>query len=40
VQTADGRFAQASRATDDERGASGDLHVVPLLATGTLDLRE
>ena len=40
VQAADGRLAQATCAADDDRGATGDLHMIPLLATGTLELRE
>ena len=40
VQPAHGRLTQATRAADDDRGAPGDLHMIPLLATGTLDLRE
>ena len=40
VQPADGRLAQAACATDNNRGATGDLHMVPLLATDTLNQRE
>jgi hypothetical protein len=37
VQPAHGRFTQAACAADDDRGAPGDLHMIPLLATGTLN---
>jgi hypothetical protein len=40
VQAPDRCFAQAACASDDDRRATCDLHMVPLLATDALKLRE
>ena len=40
VQAAKRGFAETSRAPDDDRGATADLHVISILATRTLSLRE
>jgi hypothetical protein len=40
VQSPNGRLAEPACAADDDRGVALDLHVVPLLATVTLWLRE